>query len=148
MWSLISSDFCHDFPWFLGKRNRFPKVSHSLVSNPHLLKDIRALEAIQQRATRMVPKFDTMTYIERLTFLNLPSLYYRHKRMDMIITYKIIHGLVCVPCNEFFVFNLGMTRSNGLKLSKEHVNTNVRLHCYKNRVINDWNSPQATILHS
>ena len=59
--------------------------------------------------------------------------------MDMIIIYKIIHGLVCVPCGEFFVFNQGMTRSNGLKLSKEHVNTNVRLHYYKNQVRNDWN---------
>ena len=27
-------------------------------------------------------------------------------RMDMIITYKIIHGLVCVPCGEFFVHYL------------------------------------------
>ena len=51
----------------------------------------------------MIRQFVTMTYIERLTFLNLPSLYYRRKRMDMIITYKIIHGLVCVPCSEFFV---------------------------------------------
>ena len=48
--------------------------------------------------------------------------------------------LVYVPYSEFFVFNLGITRSNGLKLCKEHVNTNVRLHCYRNRVINDWNS--------
>ena len=114
----------------------------SAVWNLHLLKDIRAVEAVQRRPTRMVPKFDTMSYIERLTFLNLPSLYHRCKRMDMIITYKIIHGLaiVCVPYGEFFVFNLGMTRSNGLKLSKDHVNSNVRLHCYNNRVINDWNS--------
>ena len=52
----------------------------SAVWNPHLLKDIRALEAVQRRATRMVPKFDTMSYIERLTFLNLPSLYYRRKK--------------------------------------------------------------------
>ena len=96
----------------------------------------------------MVPKFDTMSYIERLTFLNLPSLYYRRKRMDMIIAYKIIHGLVCVPCDEFFVFNLEMTRSNGLKLSKEHVNTNVRLHCYKNRVVNDWNSLPSYIVNA
>ena len=64
--------------------------------------------------------------------------------MDMIITYKIIHGLVCVPCGEFFVFNLGMTRSNGLKLSKEHVNTNVRLHCYSSSKRLEF----STILHS
>ena len=123
-----------------------PHLDYALVVwNPHLLKDIRALEAVQRRATRMVPQFGTMTYVERLTFLNLPSLYYRRRRMDMIITYKIIHGLVCVPCSEFFVFNLGITRSNGLKLSKEYVNTNVRLQCYKIRIINDWNSLPSDI---
>ena len=67
------------------------------------------LEAVQRRATRMVPQLRGMTYVERLTFLNLPSLYYRRKRMDMIVTYKIIQGLVCVPCRELFVFNLGST---------------------------------------
>ena len=63
--------------------------------------------------------------------------------MDMIITYKIIHGLVCVSCSEFFVFNLGITRSNGLKLIKEHVNTNVRLQCYKNRILKGQCSSQS-----
>ena len=29
---LISNDFCRDFPWFLGKRTRFPKVSYPLKS--------------------------------------------------------------------------------------------------------------------
>ena len=126
-----------------------PHLDYASVAwNPHLLKDIRALEAVQQCATRMIPQFDTMTYIERLTFLNLPSHYYRHKRMDMIIAYKINYGLVCVPCSELFVFNLGITRSNGLKLSKEHVNTNVRLQCYKNRVINDWNSLPSHIVNA
>ena len=48
----------------------------SVVWNPHLLKDIRALETVQQYAIRMIPQFDKTTYIERLTFLNLPSLYY------------------------------------------------------------------------
>ena len=68
--------------------------------------------------------------------------------MDMIITYKIIHGLVCVSCSEFFVFNLGITRLNGLKLSKEHVNINIRLQYYKNRIINDWNSLPSHIVNA
>ena len=51
----------------------------------------------------MVPQLRGIIYVERLTFLNLPSLYYRRKRMDMIVTYKIIQGLVCVPCRELFV---------------------------------------------
>ena len=62
--------------------------------------------------------------------------------MDMIITYKIIQGLVCIPCRELFVFNLGSTRSIIIK-------TNTRpqsLHDFKNRVINDWNSlPPYTV---
>ena len=40
----------------------------------------------------MVPQLRGMTYVKRLTFLNLPSLYYRCKHMDMIVTYKIIQG--------------------------------------------------------
>ena len=94
----------------------------------------------------MAPQLNGMTYVERLTFLNLPSLYYRHKRMDMIVTYKIIQGLVRVPCRELFVFNLGCTRSNGLKLYKKYAKTNTRLHDFKNRVINDWNSLPSYIV--
>ena len=71
-----------------------------VVWNPHLLKDIRALEAVQRHAIRMVSQFHTMSYIEMLTFLNLPSLYYRRKRMDMIMTYKIIHELVGVTSSR------------------------------------------------
>ena len=58
--------------------------------------------------TKQYTVLDTITYniIEMLTLLNLPSFYYGHKRMDMIITYIIINRLVCVPCSEFFVFNL------------------------------------------
>ena len=73
----------------------------------------------------------------------LPQISYQNQ-----FWYTIIHGLVCVPCSEFFVFNLGITRSNGLKLSKEHVNTNVRLQCYKNRIINDWNSLPSDIVNA
>ena len=31
MWSLTNCDFCHGFPWFLGKHTRFPKVSYPLA---------------------------------------------------------------------------------------------------------------------
>ena len=49
--------------------------------------------------------------------------------MDILVifTHKNIHGLVCVSYSEFFAFNLGIKRSNELKLSKEYVIINVRL---------------------
>ena len=77
--------------------------------------------------------------------MNLPSLYYRCKCMDMIVTYKIIQGLVHIPCRELFVLS---TRSNGLKLYKEYAKTNTRLHDFKNRVINDWNSLPPYIVNA
>ena len=56
--------------------------------------------------------------------------------MDMIVTYKIIQGLFRIPCRELFVFNLGSTRSNGLKLYKEYAKTIIQNFM----LINDWNS--------
>ena len=63
--------------------------------------------------------------------------------MDMIVTYKIIQGLGHVPCRELFVFNLGSTRSNC-----EYAKTNTRLHDFKSRVINDWNSLPPYIVNA
>ena len=68
------------------------------VWNPYLLKDIRALESVQRRATRLVLMLKDKSYYDCLVSLNLPSLHYQRKRMDMhmdmIMTYKIIHELV------------------------------------------------------
>ena len=43
----------------------------SSVGNPHQLKDTRALENVQQRATRLIPSFKHMTYPDPLTSLSL-----------------------------------------------------------------------------
>ena len=127
MLGIIYHGFCHLTPTvfhMLYTSLVRPHLDYaSIIWNPYLLKDIRKLEAVQRRATRIVPQLNGMTYVEGLTLLNLPSLYYRRKCMDMIVTYKIIQGLVRVPCRELFVFNLGSTRSNGLKLYKEHTKT-------------------------
>ena len=38
----------------------------STVWNPHLIKNIRKLEAVQRRATKFVLSFNNLTYFERL----------------------------------------------------------------------------------
>jgi len=67
------------------------------VWQPYLLKNIRTLEAVQRRATRLLPYLAHLTCSDRLKSLNLPSLYYRRLRMDMIMTYKILHGFMDLP---------------------------------------------------
>ena len=76
----------------------------SPVWNPYLLKDVRALESVQQRTTRLVLMLKDKYYYDCLVSLNLPSLQYHHKHMDMIMTYKMIHGLVAICMFFRFVF--------------------------------------------
>ena len=44
----------------------------------------RAIEKVERRASRIVPKFREYSYNDRLMTLNLPSLDYRRRRMDII----------------------------------------------------------------
>ena len=77
----------------------------SSIWNPHQLKDIRALENVQRHATRLIPSFKYMTYPDRLTSLNLPSLLYRRRRMDMLLIFKILQGLDGIPKDEFLTIS-------------------------------------------
>ena len=56
----------------------------SEIWNPHLIRDIQVLKKVQKRASKLVPDLRQLTYSDRLAALNLPSLLYRRRRMDMI----------------------------------------------------------------
>ena len=56
----------------------------SVVWAPHLRKHINILEAVQRRATRMIPNLKDMSYLDRLHKLNLFSFAYRRRRGDLI----------------------------------------------------------------
>ena len=107
-----------------------------------LLKNIRKLDLVQRRSTKIIPSLYDLSYTERLQRLNLQSLLYHRIRMDLIMTYKIINGLVDVDMNYFFTVNANgnHTRSNGLKLYKSRLNSNTRKFSFSQRIINDWNS--------
>ena len=60
------------------------------VWHPRWKKDLEALEAIQNWATKLVPGLGEKSYGERLQALLLPSLYYRRARGDMIECHKYI----------------------------------------------------------
>ena len=68
----------------------------NLIWGPHFIGDVRAVERVQKRATKLVPLLRNVPYRERLKKLNLPSLEHRRKRGDMITCYKIVTGKVNV----------------------------------------------------
>ena len=56
-----------------------------------LMKDIRKIESIQRRATKLVPNISNSSYESRLLEFGLPTLEYRRDRYDMLQVYKVLH---------------------------------------------------------
>lgn len=63
----------------------------SPVWNPITSREIKKLEGVQRRATKMVPELTNLPYTERLKALNLPTLQYRRLRQDLIFIYNYVN---------------------------------------------------------
>ena len=78
-----------------------PHLEYSnVVWHPYLKKDIDLIEAVQHRATRMIPGFSKISYEERLKKLDMPTLFYRRLRGDAIEAYKYLHNIYAVNGKE------------------------------------------------
>ena len=120
----------------------------SNIWNPYLLEDMRTIEKIQRRATKLIPLFKQYSYYERLFALNLPSLQYHHLRMDLIMTYKILHGTVHLSKDHFFIMNTNPTRTNEFKIYKHHCIKSARRYSFSQRIIDYWNKSPSEIVNS
>ena len=120
----------------------------SCIWGPFFKTDQKAVERVQRRATRLIPELRGKPYSERLRLLDLPSLYYRRRRGDMIKTYQVLHSEVDVQPEHFFTPSLDhRTRGHQWKLNKGQTQTMARRHCFSARVINDWNAlPSEVVL--
>ena len=61
--------------------------------SPWLLGDIDILEKVQRRAVNMVVGLKGQNYEDKLVELGLRSLEDRRKRIDLVQTFKIVHGI-------------------------------------------------------
>ena len=120
-----------------------------VIWSPRFRKHINLIEAVQRRATKIIPRFNTLTYCERLTKLNLFSLAYRRRRGDLIQVYRILNSIDNINANDFFI-PMGITRNRGhdQKLTKLLCTNSIRHHFFSQRVVNDWNDLPATVVHS
>ena len=114
------------------------------LAAPFFKKEKKLLEDVQRRATKMVNSVNKFPYEERLCRLKLPTLTYRKKRGDVILTKKILcknilPGLFAQPLNSG-------TRGHSLKLPMQHSTSRHRSHFFSQRVINLWNqSSEETV---
>ena len=113
----------------------------NVIWGPHYKGDIKAIEKVQKRATKIVPSLKNLPYVRRLETLNLPSLVYRRKRGDMIICFKMMSKQVNVDMNTYFTMNNFKTRGHEYKILKtKRASKQARIQSFSIRTVNDWNS--------
>ena len=104
-----------------------------------LKRDQLLLENVQRRATKLVPSLKNYSYEDRPRILNLPSLYYRCARGDMIETWKYLHGQYHVNQMPLQRDTNTTTRGHSMKLRKERCLKRHRTNFFRHRVVNRWN---------
>ena len=92
---------------------------------------------MQREFTKGLPGFRHLSYSNRLLNSKLESLEFR-RHYDLIMTCKVLTGLVDVDANEFF------SSVNCLKLLGQQCRVNTCKFFFTERVIEPWNSLLAT----
>ena len=116
--------------------------------SPSLRKDIDRLEAVQARATKLVPSIRQFGYRRRLERLNMFDLETRRLRGQLIETFKILKGITNIDYNNLFSLSTNQTRSNGLKLELKRYNTTQCGNFITYKIANTWNKLPADVVNS
>ena len=117
------------------------------IWDPHLLKDIRALEGVQRKAARYV-KHDYSRYSSVTTMLQdlgWTSLQDRRRNLRLALFYKVAHELIAVPAAELDLEKpVRDTRSNHIYKYRElSANTSELKNSTVHRTIPQWNKLPA-----
>jgi len=98
---------------------------------PYKLGDIKEIEKIQKRATKLLIKLKNKPYKDRLIHLNLPTLKYRRLRGDMIEVFKITHNMYDKTVSPYLPLNIkANTRGNNHKLLNHSFHYDLRKHYF------------------
>ena len=102
---------------------------------------ISLLESVQRRATKLLDCIASLSYEDRLKFLNLYSIEDRLKRGDMILMYRIMNDDLKIDKKLLFpVLKESITRGHHLKIDLgKPAHLDVRRNFFSQRVIIPWN---------
>ena len=113
------------------QRKQWPVEYCVQVWCPYQVNDIKMIEKIQKRATKLVHSLRNMPYLERLKVLKLYPLEIRQIRGDFIEVFKIMNGLVEIrPEDVFFILHNTGTRVHSFKLFKKQLKKGLKLRKY------------------
>ena len=60
------------------------------IWSPHTVQDTKSIEKSQMRTTKLIPDIKHLSNIDRLKYLNLPTLLYRRFRGNTIMVFKLL----------------------------------------------------------
>ena len=118
------------------------------IWSPYTVGDIDLIEGIQRKFTKSLFGYANLPYNVRLNRLNLQPLEIRRIFFDLILLYKIVHGLIDINPGDFFRFNTNSTRGHSLKIVIQYSRVNVRKYFFINRVAPIWNSLDESTVNS
>ena len=111
----------------------------SCVWSPSTVAEIRLLESVQRRATKMISDLKPFPYETRLKMLGLPTLEYRRKRADMIQVLRILQGIDRYGAHlPFTQMNENRTRGHQFKTEKIRCHKTKRMKLFAFRVVDVW----------
>ena len=113
----------------------------SSLWDPHMSKDITALESVQKFACKIATKHWTCEYQELLETCAIPSLAEHRTKLKLCQLYSILHGHCYFP-QDIFVrpSNHYSTRSHHMVINKPFAQTNSFLYSIIPNSISLWNN--------
>ena len=94
------------------------------VWSPFRKRDIKALEKVQRRATKLVPSLRNLKYSERLQELKMTTLEDRRNRGDLIQFFKFYYGFNSIEWQNNYLGSISSTPSGaaaGIRRNVHHV---------------------------
>jgi hypothetical protein len=126
----------------------------SCIWKPHTKNEMERIEAVQKRATKLIPELRELEYTDRLKHLNLPCLAFRRLRGDMIETYKIINDAYDKEVTEGII-TMEEERAEGArprrhqhKIKRQDYNTNRGKFKFSYRIRGIWNNLPEKVVNS
>ena len=122
----------------------------SPVWSPSTSTAINQIEAVQRRFSKRLSGLENCNYFERLVVLGWETLENRRLYADLVLCYKIIHGLVSINPDSIFILNNSSfnTRGHKFKLGIQHSNCNLRHNFFSIRIVPIWNELPAHVVEA
>ena len=127
---------------------RFHLEYGNVVWDHFYKEDMKKIERVQRRATKLIPEIHNRPYQEILRYVKLPSFAYRRKRGNMIYMYKIMSDNINIRKEDFFAATQYNTRGHSQKVFKPRAIKHSWVHTFSNRTIKDWNKLPCDIVEA